>query len=276
MVTEAIGDGTGVGSGMRDLDVDRPNSARVYDWFIGGTHNYAIDREHGQKCLDLMPSVAWLCRENRRWLQRAVRYGARQGIRQFLDLGSGMPTEGHVHEIAQSVAPDSRVVYVDNEPVAVAHSEIVLDGVPGAGMVAASLEDTDEVINHPVTRELLDFDQPVMLILAALLHFVPPEGNPERIIERYRRQMSPGSLLAMSHDTGDEQGEELYQIQQLYEGTTNPFYLRTRAEFTALFAGFELVEPGVVWTPEWHPDDPADVPEHPERAVMLAGVARLP
>lgn len=262
--------------GVRPLDVDRPNSARVYDWFIGGSHNYAIDRAHGQKCLEVLPSVSWACVQNRRWLQRAVRYGAECGIRQFLDLGSGMPTEGPVHEIAQSVSPDARVVYVDNEPVAVAHSEILLDGVSGAGLAPVDLEDPHAVVNHPVTRGLLDFEQPVMVLLAALLHFVPPEHDPERIIAGYRRYLTSGSLLAMSHDSGDEQGEGVEAIQDLYKGATNPFYLRSRPEFTALFAGFDLVEPGVVWTPQWRPDDPASLPARPERAVMLAGVATLP
>lgn len=263
-------------AGVRDLDVSRPNSARMYDWFIGGKHNYAIDRLAGEQTLKILPSAAWLCVQNRRWLQRAVRYAAEQGMRQFLDLGSGMPTEGHVHEIARSVVPDARVVYVDNEPVAIGHSEIMLEDVPDVAMVAADLTNVDYVVNHPTTRELLDFSQPMMLILAAMLHFVPPEGAPERIVAGYRKHLAPGSLLAMSHDSGDDQGEELFQVQELYKGTTNPVFFRSRAEFGAFFDGFELVDPGVVWTPQWRPDDPAEVPEHPEKAVLLAGVGRLP
>jgi hypothetical protein len=263
-------------AGVRDLDVSKPNSARVYDWFIGGTHNYAIDRLHGQKALDVMPWAAWACKENRRWLQRAVRYAAQQGIRQFLDLGSGMPTEGHVHEIAQSVAPDARVVYVDNEPVAVGHSEIMLENVPGAAMVAADLKNVCYVVNHPTTRELLDFARPMMLILAAMLHFVPSDEESERIVAGYRECLAPGSMLAMSHNSSEDQGEELFRVQELYKNTTNPLYFRTKSEFEALFSGLELIEPGVVWTPEWRPDDAAAVPENPKDAIVLAGVARVP
>lgn len=261
-------------TGVRELDVSRPNSARVYDWFIGGTHHYAIDRAHGQKCLETLPSVAWLCQQNRKWLQRAVRYALEHGVSQFLDLGSGMPATGHVHEIAHALNPEARVVYVDNEPVAVAHSEIMLDDVAHAGMVAEDLCDPIAVLNHPTTQGLLDFDQPIMVMMAAIVHFMPPEQQPERIINDYGRYLAPDSLLALSHDSGDEQGETLHTVVDLYKDTTNPVHLRSRSEVEALFTGWDLVEPGVVWTPQWRPDDSGDIPDHPEQAVLLAGVGR--
>lgn len=263
-------------TGVRDLDVSRPNSARVYDWFIGGTHHYAIDREHGKKCLETLPTAAWLCQQNRKWLQRAVRYATERGISQFLDLGSGMPATGHVHEIAHALNPHARVIYVDNEPVAVAHSEIMLDDVAYADMVAEDLRDPIAVLNHPTTQELLDFEKPIMVMMAAIVHFMSPEQQPQQIIDGYSHYLAPGSLLALSHDSGDEQGDNLHKVVDLYKDTTNPVYLRSRREVETLFAGWDLVEPGVVWTPQWRPDAPDDIPNHPEEAVLLAGVGRKP
>jgi hypothetical protein len=263
-------------SGIRDLDVSRPNSARIYDYMIGGTHHYAIDRAHGQKSLEILPNAAWLCQENRKWLQRSVRYAAEHGIDQFLDLGSGMPSTGHVHEVVHAVNPDARVVYVDNEPVAVAHSEIMLDEVDNAAMVAEDLRDPAAVLDHPTTRDMLDLERPIMVVMAAVLHFVAPEDEPRGIIEGYTWDLAPGSLLAISHDSGDDQGENLREVVDLYKDTTNPVFLRSREEVRELLAGWELVEPGVVWTPQWRPDDPGAVPENPEQAVMYAAVGRKP
>jgi SAM-dependent methyltransferase len=261
---------------IRELDLDKPNSARVYDFLIGGTLNYAIDRQFARKVTDALPRAAWICRENRSWLRRAVQFGIEQGIRQFLDIGSGMPTVGHVHEIAQAADPAARVVYVDNEPVAVAHSEIVLDGNEYAAMADADGERPEEVLRHPVTRRLLDFTEPVMVIMAAFVHFIPPERDPAGILAHYREVLAPGSLLALSSDTGDEQDDEMFRAVELYQGTTNPLYLRSREELAALMTGFDLVDPGVVFTPQWRPNDPADVGDEPELAGILALVGRLP
>jgi hypothetical protein len=260
----------------RSLDLETPNAARVYDYLLGGTLNYAVDRAFGDRVVAQLPTVRQVCRLNRRWLRRVVRFGIEAGIRQFLDIGSGMPTEGHVHEIAQSLAPESRVVYVDNEQIAVAHSEIVLEGNERAAMVTADAEHPRTVLEHPTTRKLLDLDQPVMVILAAFVHFVPPERDPAGLIAQYRDALAPGSYLALSHDTGEEQDEEMFRAVALYERSSNPLYLRDRAEIRALMAGFEIVEPGVVFTPQWRPDDPADIGEHPERASILAVVGRKP
>lgn len=262
--------------GPQDLELDKPNAARVYDYFIGGKLNYALDRHFAERVLVELPTVRDICLLNRYWLRRVVRFGIEQGIRQFLDIGSGMPTEGHVHEIAQSAAPESRVIYVDNEPVAVAHSQIVLDGNNRAAMVNADGEEPEAVIGHPVTQRMLNFDEPVMVILAAFVHFIPDERDPAALIARYRHLLAPGSYLAVSSDTGDLQDEEMFRAVALYQDTTNPLYLRSREELAALMDGFDLVEPGVVFTPEWRPDDPADVGQHPERAGILAVVGRKP
>lgn len=263
------------GFGVRDLDVDRPNAARVYDYLIGGNLNYAMDRAFAEQLKQQLPRVGRICQLNRLWLQRAVRFGLAQGVRQFLDIGSGMPTAGHVHEIAQAHDPDARVVYVDNEPVAIAHSEIVLGGNDNAAMVAADGEQPEDVLTHPTTSRLLDFAQPVMVILAAFVHFIPPERDAAGLITRYRRALAPGSYIAVSSDTNEDQDEEMFRAVEMYKDTTNPLYLRNRADIEALMAGLEIVEPGVVFTPQWRPDDHDNIQDPPEEAGILAVVGRI-
>ncbi|MEA5358350.1 SAM-dependent methyltransferase [Amycolatopsis sp., V23-08] len=259
---------------QRGIDFDQPNAARVYDYLIGGKLNYAIDRMFADKILAVRPESKDLALMNRKWLRRAVRFGAEQGIRQFLDIGSGMPTVGHVHEVVQAIDPKSRVVYVDNEPVAVAHSEIVLQDVENAVMVQADAEYPERVLEHDTTEMMLDFDQPVMLIMAAFVHFIPDERDPAGLVAAYRDALAPGSYLAMSSGTFEGQGEEVRRAAELYQKNGTNVVARSRDELQALLGGFELVEPGIVFTPQWRPDDPGEVGEHPELASQLALVAR--
>ncbi|GHG20512.1 MULTISPECIES: SAM-dependent methyltransferase [Amycolatopsis] len=262
------------GHAPRGIDFDKPNAARVYDFLIGGKLNYAIDREFAERILQVRPEARELAVLNRRWLRRAVRFGAAQGIRQFLDIGSGMPTAGHVHEIVQSIDPTSRVVYVDNEPIAVAHSEIVLQDNANAEMVRADAEFPADVLEHPTTERLLDFTEPVMLIMAAFIHFIPDSRNPAGLIAAYRDALVPGSYLALSSGTFEGQGEEVRRAAELYRQSGTDVVARSKEELRALVAGFEVLPPGIVFTPEWRPDDPAEVGEHPELASQLALVAR--
>ncbi|MET8997907.1 SAM-dependent methyltransferase [Amycolatopsis sp. NPDC004169] len=259
---------------IRDIDVDKPNAARVYDYFIGGKLNYAIDREFAERILRMHPEFREVALLNRRWLRRAVRFGASRGIRQFLDIGSGMPTVGHVHEIVQSIDPACRVVYVDHEPIAVAHSEIVLQDNDNAEMVQADAEVPADVLEHPTTRRLLDFTEPVMVIMAAFIHFVPDARNPAGMIAAYRDALVPGSYLALSSGTLEGQSEEIRRAAELYRNSVTDFVPRSTDELRALLDGFEVVPPGIVFTPQWRPDDPAEVGDHPELASQLALVAR--
>jgi S-adenosyl methyltransferase len=258
----------------RGIDFDKPNAARVYDYLIGGKLNYAIDRMFAEQILAVRPESRDLALLNRRWLRRAVRFGAEQGIRQFLDIGSGMPTVGHVHEVVQAIDPDSRVVYVDNEPVAVAHSEIVLKGNDNAAMVQADAEFPADVLEHRTTERLLDFDRPIMVVMAAFVHFIPDERNPAGLIAAYRDALVPGSFLALSSGTFEGQGEEVRRAAELYQKSGTNVFARSREELRALVDGFEILPPGIVFIPEWRPDDPAEVGEHPELASQLALVAR--
>jgi SAM-dependent methyltransferase len=258
----------------RGIDFDKPNAARVYDYLIGGKLNYAIDRMFAEKILAVRPESRELALLNRRWLRRAVRFGAEQGIRQFLDIGSGMPTVGHVHEVVQAIDPASRVVYVDNEPVAVAHSEIVLKDNENAEMVQADAEVPADVLEHETTEMMLDFDQPVMVIMAAFIHFVPDSRDPAGLIAAYRDALAPGSYLALSSGTFEGQGEEVRRAAEMYQKSGTNVVARSKDELRALLDGFEILPPGIVFTPEWRPDDPAEVGEHPELASQLALVAR--
>lgn len=257
------------------IDLDRPNAARIYDYYLGGACNFEHDREFADKFLKVMPEAELAARRNRAFLRRAVRFCVAQGIRQFLDLGSGIPTVGNVHEIAQGMAPGSRVLYVDNEPVAVAHSELMLEGNPNAAILQADLGDPDTVLNSASARRLLNFDEPMALMMVAVLHFVPESAHPRSAIERYLSNMVPGSYFVLSHGTNENVREDSDGAIS-YERTTTPGISRGRAEILELMAGTELVEPGLVWTPQWRPDSSDDVGPDADRSVVLAAVGRKP
>ncbi|SHE53702.1 SAM-dependent methyltransferase [Streptoalloteichus hindustanus] len=258
-----------------EVDVERPSAARVYDYWLGGSHNFAVDRALAEQALRIVPELPEITRANRAFLRRAVRYCLDDGIRQFLDLGSGIPTVGNVHEVAQAVDPAARVVYVDNDPVAVAHSRAILAGNEHAAVVQADACDPDAVLAAPETRRLIDPDQPVAVLMMALLHFVPDSGDPAGIIARYRNAGPSGSYLLLSHGT-DAADERRASMKQLYARSATPLALRSPAAVAALLAGYELVPPGVVYLPEWRPE-PADAPDpDPSRFGVLAGVGRTP
>jgi len=258
----------------RGIDLDKPNAARVYDYILGGQLNYAVDRMFAEQVLAAQPNARERARLNRQWLRRAIRFGMDQGIRQFLDIGSGMPTVGHVHEVAQAVDERARVVYVDNEPIAVAHSEIVLEDNENAAMVHADAEFPDDVLEHDITEMMLDLDQPVMVVMALFVHFIPDERNPAELIAAYRDALAPGSYLALSSATYEQQSEGTARAVAMYQKSANPVTPRSADELRALVDGFEIVDPGIVFIPEWRPDDPTEMPPNPAECGGLALVAR--
>jgi SAM-dependent methyltransferase len=258
------------------IDVDTPSAARIYDYALGGAHNFAADRAAAAALFRALPEGdAWMvARANRAFLQRAVRYCCAQGIRQFLDLGSGIPTVGNVHEIAQQVDPACRVVYVDNDPVSVATTRHLLDGVPNTAIVDADIREPRAVLGAEETR-LLDFGQPLAVMMVAVLHYVSHEDDAQRIVMEYRSVLAPGSFLVVSHTTDDPRPEVAAAIKKIFDETATPITHRDRDEVTGFFDGLELVEPGVVWTPEWRPDDESGPGyEYPERSATFAGVGR--
>ncbi|ASO21817.1 hypothetical protein FHR81_003467 [Actinoalloteichus hoggarensis] len=258
------------------IDLDWPNPARMYDYALGGAHNFAVDREAFDKLLTIDADAALVGQTNRAFLRRAVRYCVDQGIRQFLDLGSGIPTQGHAHEIARSVDPTVRVVYVDNEPVAVAHSRRLLNAIDGVEMVAADIRDPESVLGAPETA-MLDLSQPVGLLAVAVLHYVSPDDDPAGLLARYLGPLAPGSLLAVSHTTVDAVDPvQAAEMRKLFDSTSSPVTHRSRAELTSLLSEqVDLVEPGIVWTPQWRPDGPEELlSDEPERSGTYAALGR--
>lgn len=258
-----------------EVDITIPSAARAYDAFLGGGHNFAADREFAQRAEAVFPGVAQACRANRAFLWRLIEYLMDAGIRQFLDIGSGIPTAGNVHEIAQRIDPAARVVYVDNELVAVSHSELILRDNPNATIVRADVRDPDAILNSPVTRGLLDLDQPVALFMLALLHFIPDADDPAALVGRYRDALAPGSYLGISHATGEARPADMNALEKLYATSSNPAVARSTAWITALFGDFELVEPGATYAPDWRPTPETSL-DHPEHYIFFGGLARKP
>jgi SAM-dependent methyltransferase len=258
------------------IDAGKANIARVYDYWLGGSHNFRADQDAARSLTALQPNARAISRANRAFLGRAVRFLAREaGVRQFLDIGSGIPTEQNVHEVARAAAPGSRVVYVDNDEVAVAHSRLMLQDDPDAAVIQADLREPGKILADPQTQLLLDFGRPVAVLLVAVLHFVTDADDPARILATLRDALAPGSYLVICHSCRDANPELAPLAERAYSrqvaGQIRP---RTREEIRRMFDGFTLVEPGLVWLPEWRPDSPEDVPENPREFWGLVGVGR--
>jgi hypothetical protein len=256
------------------IDLDRPSAARVYDFYLGGFHNFAVDREMGRRAVEMWPELPEIMKANRAFLRRAVRFMVASGVRQFLDIGSGIPTVGNVHEVAQQAAPDARVVYVDNDPVAVEHSLAILAGNEQTGVLAGDLREPATVLDSPALRRLLDLREPVGLLMVAVLHFVPDEADPAGLVGQFRDALSAGSYLAISHASLEGQPVLAESHRELYRRTATPMTMRSRAQIASLFAGFDLVEPGLVYLPLWRPGPDVEVDGRPERFSGFAGVGR--
>jgi hypothetical protein len=258
------------------VDLSKPSAARMYDYYLGGAHNFAVDRALASKVLEVFPDGQLIAQANRAFLHRAVRFMLDQGVRQFLDIGSGIPTVGNVHEIAQQAEPTARVLYVDHDPVAVAHSELLLADNPSAAVVQADLRRPAEILEARELHELLDLSEPVGVLMIAVLHFVGHEDRPEVLIDRLRDMLVPGSFLAISHGTGEGRAAAASELKEIYRSTATPVTYRTRAQVRDLFDGWDVVEPGVVWVPQWRPDWPDEVGEDPASTVVAAAVGRKP
>lgn len=255
------------------IDLDRPSAARVYDFYLGGFHNFEADREMGRQAVAAWPELPEIMQANRAFLRRAVEHLVGAGVRRFLDLGSGIPTVGNVHEVAQRAAPDTSVVYVDNDPVAVEHSRAILAGDPRTAVVQADLRDPDAVLAQDAVRRLLEAGEPVAVLMVAVLHFVPDEADPAGLVARFRDATPPGSHLVLSHATPGERADRAAEHRDLYRRTATPMTMRTPDQVRRLFDGYELLDPGVVYLPQWRPE-PGPVDERPERFTGVAGVGR--
>jgi hypothetical protein len=258
---------------------DIPSSARMYDYFLGGKDNYPSDREAGERAIAMMPpgTVQGAARQNRKFLGRAVRYLVQEaGIRQFLDIGTGMPTMGPVHEVAQALAPESRVVYVDHDPVVIAHAVDMLQANDLTAILKHDLREPDVILGDKDLASLLDLSQPVAVLLVAILHFVEDASDPRGIVTRLMDAVPPGSYLAISNATTDNH-PGWAQVTGVYSKATSTLCNRTRDEVAALFEGYDLVEPGIVMLHDWHPE--LGVTEEEDTnggSICWCGIARKP
>ena len=252
---ELAGVGAGAGFLAAGVDFDYANAARMYDYYLGGAHNFAVDRELGDRVAAVNPGVVAWARGNRAFLTRVVRYCVQRGVRQFLDLGSGIPTVGHIHETARELAPDTRVAYVDFEPVAVAHSQELLADVPGVSITRADIRDPHSVITAPMVTDVIDFTAPVAVLMVAVAHFIADRDDPQRVLADYRDALAPGSYLALTHGSTDYDDpalvEQFTQAVAVYRDSATPVQLRGRDDIRDLFGDLELVEPGLVDIAHW-------------------------
>ncbi len=269
----------------RGIDTTVAHSARVYDWWLGGKDNFAADRELGQKIVDLVPMTPASARANRAFLHRAAGMVAATGVHQFLDLGPGLPTVENTHSVVQRIDPDNRTVYIDYDPLVIAHAQALLAGYGPTTVVQADIRDPQAILTHPEVTEVIDFTRPVCVLAVAVLHFFTDEEDPYEVVARLREAMAPGSYLVLSHITGDgasqAKADEVIAITR--KGMADPPTLRTHGEVLRFFDGFELLDPGVVPVRLWRPE--GDDPQQPqwrkpgdedETFWMYAGVGRTP
>jgi S-adenosyl methyltransferase len=261
------------------IDTARAHSARMYDYFLGGKDHFAVDREIAQQAMASWPAVRTAVRENRAFLGRAVRYlVAEAGIRQFLDIGTGLPSANNVHEVAQDVDPSCRVVYVDNDPIVLAHARALLTSKPEGktAYIHADLREPAKILDDPAVRDTLDLTKPVALMLVAILHFIQDEDNPAEIVRTLVDALPPGSFLAASHLTGEHDRIAWATIERDYRKGGMSAQWRDSDEFARLaFTGLKMVPPGVVLVSEWRPQGAGPRPT-PAEVSFYGGVARKP
>ena len=260
----------------RSIDISVPSVSRIYDYYLGGSHNFEVDREAARKAMEFLPGLPKIMQANRAFMRRAVRFAAAEGITQFLDIGSGIPTFGNVHEVAQKACPGAHVMYVDHDPVAVAHSQAVLADNATADVVAADLRKPQEILASAEVRRLIDVNRPVALLLVAILHFVEDVDDPYGAVAQLREALAPGSLLILTHASYEgiplppERAEGAVDV---YKDIRNPLIMRSREEIARFFEGYDMVEPGLVPMPEWRPDTVLE-DEDPYSFSGFAGVGR--
>ncbi|WP_175647365.1 SAM-dependent methyltransferase [Streptomyces cyaneochromogenes] len=260
-----------------EIDTTKPHPARMYDWYLGGKDNYPVDEAMGQQMLALDPRVPVMARVNRAFMHRATGWLAQQGVRQFLDIGTGIPTEPNLHQVAQRIAPDARVVYCDNDPIVLAHAAALLRGTDEGvtEYLQADVRDPDAIIEG--AKQVLDFGRPVALSLVALLHFVSDEDGAHELVRRLLSELPSGSYLVMSHASADFTPEESKAATEKLKAAGVTLALRSREEFSRFFDGLELVEPGVAVPHHWHPELGEPVPGQDDGVIPGYGaVGRKP
>lgn len=250
----------------REIDASRPSAARMYHYYLSGEAVFEVDKIFGERMFEILPFLDVWAHHNRDFLRRAAQFMVAKGIRQFLDIGSGLPTVGNTHAVAQGFAPDTRVVYVDNDLEAVSRAHDLLlgeDALDRTAIIEADLRHPDLIFDHPETQRLINFEQPLGLLIVSVWPFVPDSDDPHKLMARLRDRLPSGSYVAMTHvsleDAGPEIKERMAKAAAAYVETSDPVTLRTRDQFTALYDGLELVEPGIAYAPDWRPDGPVDL-----------------
>jgi len=261
---------------MSDSSRKPATAARMYDYYLGGVHNFPADREAAEAVIERFPFIPGAARANRAFVVNAVRHLSENGVRQFLDIGSGIPTVDNVHSIARRIHPETRVAYVDLDPVAVAESIEILEGDGRAVAVRGDVQEPRAIVDHPEVRRLLDFDEPIGVILAAVLHFVPEHKVADEAVSTLIESVAPGSYFVISHSA--KESFDLYTAtEDVYQRrTSTPGTVRFRPGVERLFTGLELIEPGVVWAQEWRPGAVVERIENPGAGGVWAGVGRKP
>jgi SAM-dependent methyltransferase len=258
------------------IDTGKANIARVYDYWLGGSNNFRADQDAARAMIAIEPNIRAIARANRDFLGRAVQFlAAEAGIRQFIDIGSGIPTGWNVHEVAQQTTPGSRVVYADVDEVAVAHSRLLLEDNADTAIIQADLRDPDAILTAPETQLLIDFSQPAGLLLVSVLHFLDDHDDPWRVVARLRDALAPGSYLVLSHCTDEAKPDVAAAANTVYlNKVAARGHCRTRADILRFFDGFTLVDPGLVYLPQWRPDKPGETVGDASNFWLLAGVGR--
>lgn len=237
------------------LDISRPNVARMWDYYLGGKDNFEADREAARVVLGAAPDVPLAALENREFLKHAIRFLVEEaGIRQFIDIGPGLPTQGNVHQLARKHAEDARVVYVDHDPVVVAHGRANIGDAAGIEYIAGDVRNPQAILENSAVLDLIDFSEPIALCMTLILHFITEQEDPHGIVARLSAALCPGSYLVMSHVTGDEHAEEtLDEVTDIYDQASAPLVMRSRSQIARFFEGFELIPPGLVFLSQWRP-----------------------
>ncbi|WP_433328433.1 SAM-dependent methyltransferase [Spirillospora sp. CA-294931] len=264
----------------RGIDPNKPHPARRYNYWLDGKDNFAADRESAEVVAEGFPTIKLAALENRRFLRRAVSYlAAEAGVRQFLDIGTGLPSAGNVHEVAQAIAPESRIVYVDNDPIVLVHARALLASAPegATAYLDADLLDPRSILDHPELHATLDLTRPVALMLVAIMHFVTDDQGPYEIFGTLRDALPSGSHIVLTHATGDHLTPEEREFNDDANKRSGvPFRLRSAQEFARFFTGLDVLEPGLGSVVDWRPEVPPSHRPSVEDVSMLCGVARVP
>lgn len=260
------------GFSASEIDTGRPHPARMYDYWLGGRDNYEVDRDAAERALAASPRIRDAIRANRAFMRRAVRAVVESGARQIIDIGTGIPTSPNTHEVAQAIAPDARVAYIDNDPIVGVHAQARLTGANGTGFALADLRDPAGLLKNPVVKSVIDFDQPVAVLLVAVLHFITDLEQPAQIVATLRDALPSGSWLALTHGTSDTAVHDTTEAVAVYRNATATLNLRPHRQVLGFFDGFELVEPGLVTISEWRPEPDAQI----TKFGIFGGVGRKP